>query len=167
MFKKILLLIAVLLPMSAFAQKFGVVDIQAVFTAMPETTAMQTQLQNSSKQFEDEFKKLTAEVEKLYAEYQTIEQDANTPQTIKDRRMQEIQERYSKMEQFRQSAEQDLARQQQQLMEPINAKVLDAIKAVGQEGSYTLILPREEGLLLYMGNDVVDVTSNVKVKLGL
>ena len=50
MFKKILLLIAVLLPMSAFAQKFAVVDIQAVMDAMPEVAAAQTQLEAANQQ---------------------------------------------------------------------------------------------------------------------
>ena len=79
MFKKILLAVAVALPLSAMAQKFGVVDIEAVFTAMPEYTAMQTQLQETSKKYEDEFMKLQEEVNKLYADYQTLEKDASTP----------------------------------------------------------------------------------------
>ncbi len=41
MFKKILLAIAVALPLGAMAQKFGTVDLDAVFQAMPETAAAQ------------------------------------------------------------------------------------------------------------------------------
>ena len=47
MLKKIVLAILVALPLSTFAQKFGVVDLEAVFSAMPESTAMQTQLQEN------------------------------------------------------------------------------------------------------------------------
>ena len=108
MFKKILLAIAVALPMSAMAQKFGVVDIESVFTAMPETTAMQTQLQETSKKYEDEFMKLQEEVNKLYADFQTIQEDANTPASIKERRLQEVQDRYAKVQQFRETAQQDM-----------------------------------------------------------
>lgn len=167
MFKKIILLIAVLLPMSVFAQKFGVVDIQSVFAAMPESTAAQTQLQESSKKFQDELQKLTGELEKLYGEFQQISEDPNTPQSIKERRMQEIQEKGQKVEEFRQAAERDLARQQEQLMAPIQQKLTDAIKAVGQEGNYTFVLPKDEGLLLYCGTDVTDLTDTVKKRLGI
>ncbi|MDE5684568.1 MAG: OmpH family outer membrane protein [Muribaculaceae bacterium] len=165
MFKKILLAIAVALPMSAMAQKFGVVDIEAVFTAMPETTAMQTQLQETSKKYEDEFMKLQEEVNKLYADFQTIQEDANTPASIKARRLQEVQDRYAKVQQFRETAQQDLAKLEQQLSTPIQQKLTDAIKAVGAEGGYTFIMPNE-GLLLYTGSDVTDVTSQVRTKLG-
>ncbi|MDE5632924.1 MAG: OmpH family outer membrane protein [Muribaculaceae bacterium] len=166
MFKKILLAIAVALPMSAMAQKFGVVDIESVFTAMPETTAMQTQLQETSKKYEDEFMKLQEEVNKLYADFQTIQEDANTPASIKERRLQEVQDRYAKVQQFRETAQQDLARLEQQLSAPIQQKLTDAIKAVGAEGGYTFIMPNE-GLLLYTGTDVTDVTSQVRTKLGI
>lgn len=166
MFKKILLVIAVALPMSAMAQKFGVVDIESVFTAMPETTAMQTQLQETSKKYEDEFMKLQEEVNKLYADYQTIQEDANTPASIKERRLQEVQDRYAKVQQFRETAQQDLAKLEQQLSTPIQQKLTDAIKAVGAEGGYTFIMPNE-GLLLYTGTDVTDVTPMVRTKLGL
>ena len=166
MIKKILLALVVALPLSTMAQKFGVVDIESVFQAMPEYKAMQTQLEETSKKYEDEFAKLQEEVNRLYADYQTLEKDANTPQTIKERRQQEIQDKYTKVQQFRETAQQDLARQEQQLAAPLQQKLMDAINAVGAEGSYSFILPKE-GLLLYKGNDVVDVTDAVRTKLGI
>lgn len=167
MFKKVILAVALALPFSALAQKFGVVDLESVFQAMPETAAMQTQLTDTSKKYEEEFAKLQEEVNKLYAEFQNIQNDANTPESIKERRIQEIQERAQKVDQFRNTAQQDLARLQDTLMAPIQTKIQDAVKAVGAEGSFTFIFPNEQGLLLYMGTDVTDVTSLVRAKLGL
>ncbi len=167
MFKKILLAVALALPMSAFAQKFGVVDLEAIFQAMPETTAMQTQLTDTSKKYEEEFAKLQEEVNKLYADYQTIQNDAATPEPIKERKVQEINERVQKVDQFRNTAQQDLARLQETLMAPIQAKIQDAVKAVGAEGSFTFVFPNEKGLLLYTGTDVVDLTQQVRTKLGI
>lgn len=167
MFKKIILLIAVLLPMSALAQKFGIVDIQEVMNVMPEVAAAENQLKSSSDQYSTELQKIQDEVQKLFNEYQTIADDPNTPQSIKERRQAEINEKAQKIEQFRVQAQQDIARQQQQLMAPIQAKIADAVKAVGQEGGYTMIMIKDEGLMLYTGTDVVDVTAGVKSKLGL
>lgn len=167
MFKRIILAIAIILPMSAFAQKFGVVDLESVFQAMPEATAMQTQLTESSKKYEDEFQKLRGELDKLYAEFQTLANDKDTPDSIKERRMQEIQEREQNANQFRTTAQQDLTRLQEQLIAPIQQKIQEAVKAVGVEGDYTFIFPNEQSLLLYQGSTVVDVTSAVKGKLGL
>ena len=46
-------------------------------------------------------------------------------------------------------------------------KLTDAVKSVGAEGGFTFIMPNEQALLLYKGNDVVDVTPQVRAKLGL
>jgi outer membrane protein len=167
MIKKIILAILIALPFSTFAQKFGVVDVNKVFTSMPEATAMQQQLTDASKKYEDEFAKLREEFEKLYTEYQTIANDANTPESIKERRVQELQERDAKITQFRETAQQDLSRLNEQLAAPIQQKITDAVSAVGQENGYTFIFPNEQSLLLYKGTDVVDVTSLVLKKLGI
>ena len=167
MIKKLLLAVLVALPFSAFAQKFGVVDLDNVFQAMPETATAQTQLTDASKKYEDEFAKLREEVDKLFAEYQNLQKDPSTPDAIKERRLNELQERDQKVQQFRNTASQDLARLQEQLMVPIQQKIAEAVKAVGQEGGYTFIFPNEQGLLLYTGSDVTDLTPVVKTKLGI
>lgn len=167
MLKKFILALVVALPMSAFAQKFGVVNTEEIFTALPETAEMTKTLQESSQKYETEFQKLQEELNKLYTDFQAIQDDPNTPQTIKERRMQEIQDRAAKVEQFHQTASQDLQRQQQTLLAPIQQKVTDAIQAVGREGSYTFVFPGEMGFILYQGTDVVDLTPAVKAKLGV
>ena len=110
MIKKLLMALLVALPFSSMAQKFGVVDLESIFTSMPESAAMQTQLQETTTKYEEEFGKLQEEVNKLYTEYQTIANDANTPESIKERRVQEIQERAAKVDQFRNTAQQDIQR---------------------------------------------------------
>lgn len=167
MVKKLILALLVALPLSAAAQKFGTVDIDQVLQVMPEVADMQRQITEASQKYEAEFQKLVEEVNKLYTEFQSIADDPATPQTIKERRMQEIQDRQQKVEQFRNTATQDLQRQQEQLMGPIQARLTDAIKAVGQEGGFTFIFPNDPSLVLYQGTDVVDVTATVKAKLGI
>lgn len=167
MFKKIILFIALILPMSVMAQKFGVVNLDEVFTAMPETAEMQKQMEQISQKFQAEFDKLQEAVNQKYTEYQNIANDTNTPDAIKERRMQEIQELANNVDKFRNQAQQDIARQQEQLAAPIQQKITDAINAVGQENGFTFIFPNEPGLLLYKGTDVVDVTPMIRTKLGL
>ena len=69
------------------------------------------------------------------------------------------------MQQFQQTAEQELAKVQQELMAPIEKKVQDAISSVGQEGNYSMI--QMAGLMLYYAALVVDITPDVKAKLGV
>lgn len=149
--------------LSAQTVKLGIVNTNTIFEAMPERAAAQTQLETASKTFEEEFKKLTDEMNKKYADFQAL--DASTPESIKERRMQELQELDSRIQQFRAQAQQDLERQQNQLMAPIQEKIQNAIKAVGSENGFTMIF--QDIIPSYTGSDVVDVTTMVKTKLGL
>lgn len=163
MIKKLLLAIVMIVPSMAFAQKFGVVNAQPIIEAMPDMAEARTALETASKKFEDEFKNIQEEFNKKYTEFQTMGEE--TPQTIKDRRMSEITELGQKMDQFRSTATQDLQRQQEQLMAPIQQKVMTAIQSVGAEGEYTMIF--ENNVPIYVGSSVEDITPKVKEKLGL
>lgn len=164
MFKKILLAIAIAIPAMGFAQsKFGVVDAQAVLQQMPEYKTAEEQLQTSQKTYQDEHAKLVEELTKKEQELNALA--ADTPQAILERRQQELRELYQRIEAFGQNAQQDLARQEQTLIAPIQEKLLNAIKAVGAEQGYSMILP--DGVAFYTGTDVINVTDAVKSKLGI
>lgn len=166
MFKKILVAILMALPMCAMAQvKLGVVDPEAIIPGMPEYTEAQAQFTEASKTFEAEYAKIQEEFKGKYEEFQKVIADEATPQSIKDRRMQEIQELNQKSEQFAQTAQQELARKQQALMQPVQEKLIQAIQAVGKEGNFTMILPL--GTAAYTASDVIDITPLVKTKLGV
>ena len=163
MIKRLLLAIMIALPMSVFAQKFGVINTQALMETMPEMKTVQEQMEASAKKYQAEFDKLQEEFKKKYDEFQALEE--STPQTIKDRRMQEMQELDAKIQQFRETALQDQQRQQQQLMAPIQEKVMKAIQSVGDEGGFTFIF--ENMMPVYTGKDVTDITESVKTRLGV
>lgn len=163
MIKKLLLAIMIALPMSVFAQKFAVINTQQLMESMPEIKTVNEQLEAANKKYQDEFTKLQEEFQKKFEEFQGLE--ASTPQTIKERRMQEMQELENKIQQFRELAAQDIQRQQQQLMAPIQEKVVQAIQAVGAEGNYTFVF--ENMMPLYTGTDVTDITDTVKGRLGI
>ena len=165
MLKKFIAAVIIAIPFCMSAQKFGTVDSQAILTQLPDYTEAEAKLAESSKKYEAELAKLREEFDKKATDYQAILDDPNTPQTIKERRTQEMQELDQKIQQFLQAAQQDLQRQQVQLLQPIQEKILGAIQAVGQEDSFTIIFPAEA--CVYQGSGCVDVTPLVKTKLGL
>lgn len=165
MIKKLILALLLLIPSMAFAQKFGTVDAETIMTNMPEIKEMQTTLDAVSKKYEAEFQALQEKFQKDLEAYQTIAQDAETPDAIKQRRAQELQEQEQKIYQFRESASQDIQQQQQRLMAPVQERVRQAIQAVGTEGGFTFIF--EKTVPLYVGTDAVDVTPLVKSKLNI
>ncbi len=167
MIKKLLLALAVAIPACAWAQapKFGTVDANAIMQDMPEMKTIESQVAEKAKTYETEYQKLQEEVQKKFAEFQELDKDPNALPAIKERRMAELQELDQKAQQFAQTAQQDLQRQQAQLMQPVQQKLVDAIKAVGTEQGYTMILPA--GVAAFTAADVVDVTPTVRTKLGL
>ena len=126
---------------------------------------MQKVLTSDSQKYEAEFKNLQDEFEKKYAEYNKLKEDASQPQSIKERREAELQDLSNKIQEFRNNAMQQLQKKQTEMMQPIQQKVLTAIKSVGQKQGLTFILQNE--IPVYVGSDVVDVTPAVKAELGI
>ena len=85
--KKVILSALLLLPLSLFAQKFGHFDSSVIVKAMPEYAKSQTELQNLSKQFEDDIKRMQDELQKKGQEYDR--QHDSLPDNVKKRREEE------------------------------------------------------------------------------
>ena len=158
---------ATIMCLSAQAQKFGYVNTTEIFNIMPDKVTAENQLKSVSDKYEAEFKNLQDAFQKKMADYEAADKDATTPQAIKDRHQQELQDDYMKIQNFQQTAAQDLQRQQDTLLAPITQKIQNAIQAVGAEGGYTFIFDQAAGSILYTGNNAEDVSAKIKAKLGI
>lgn len=167
MFKKILLVAAILFPMFASAQtlKIGLVDFNELIAKMPDTAAAEKQVGEVSKKYEDEYAKLGEEMKRMYDELQNMKQD-ELP-AIRERKTREFSDYQQKIQQFEQNAMQDIQRMNQELMAPIVQKVRSAIESVGKENGYSLIQDKNPQLTYYFDAPVVDITADVKAKLGI
>ena len=169
MFKRfmILAIAATTMCLCAQAQKFGYINTNEIFNVMPDKVTAENTLKQVSDKYETEFKNLQDAFQKKMAEYEAADKDATTPQAIKDRHNQELQDDYVKIQNFQQTAAQDLQRQQETLLAPITQKLQNAIQGVGAEGGYTFIIDQAAGAILYNGNDAEDVSAKVKAKFGI
>ena len=167
MFKKLLLAVLVAAPLCMNAQKFGVINTQEIFNVMPEKATAENTLKVAGEKYESEFKNLQAAFQKKAEGYEKEAQDDKTPQAIKDRHMQELQDESQKIQNFQQTAAQDLQKQQEQLLAPIQTKLQNAIQAVGAEGGYTFIYDLSIPSVIYHGTGAEDLTAKVKAKLGI
>lgn len=169
MLKKLLLAVIVAAPLCLAAQtaKFGYINTQEIFNVMPEKATAEATLKTASDRYETEFKNLQTAFQKKYEDYEKQANDASTPQAIKDRHEQELQEEYTKIQNFQQTAAQDLQKQQEQLLSPITQKLQNAIQAVGAEGGYTFIFDTSIPAVIYQGGGAEDISAKVKAKLGI
>lgn len=167
MLKKLLLVAALLLPMLASAQtlKIGLVDSNEIFSKMPETATASKEIEEVSKKYEDEYAKLQEEMKRMYDELSQMKED-ELP-AIRERKTREFTDYQQKIQQFQQTAMQDLEKLQQDRMAPIMQKIRTAVEAVGKEGGYSLIQEKNAQLILYFDSPIVEITNDVKAKLGL
>lgn len=167
MIKKLLLIAALLLPMFASAQtvKIGLVDVNAVMGALPDTKEAQEKINEVSKKYDDAYTKLGEEMKRLMDELQNMKED-ELP-AIRERKTRDFQEQQQKMQTFEQTAMQDLQKLQQDLMTPIMTKIKGAIESVGREESYTLVMDNNPQIIQYYGAPAEDITAKVKSKLGI
>ena len=118
MLKKILLAVLVAAPLCLSAQtlKFGTVNSQEIFNVMPEKATAENTLKTASDKYQTELKNLQDAFQKKMTEYETQEKDPKTPQAVKDRHQQELQADYQKIQNFSQTASQDMQKQQETLL---------------------------------------------------
>ena len=168
MLKKLLIFFIALAPIAAVAQnvKLAYLNSQEIFTAMPELSGIETQLTTKQEEISkngqalvDEFNKKAEEFEKSNTTSQTVQQD-------QQKQLAQIQERYQV---YLQNSQQEMQQLQQQLLEPLNKKIADAIKAVGDENSYTFVfdVSTQQSPIVYVNPTAVNITPMVKTKLGI
>ena len=159
--KKLIIFLLMILPLGVFAQeaKVAIVNSQEIMMAMPET------MKQMNDKYAGEMKTMEDEFQKKYTDY--IAQQDSMTENIKLRRTQELEDIRQRVENFTQVAQQDMNKKQQELLAPIQDKLRNAIKAVGDEKGYAYIIDNNPGIVLYTGNAAIDATPLVKAKLGL
>ena len=166
--KRFFTLAVVIAPLAIMAQtKIATVDVNEVFNALPETKEANATLSNLSAQLKAEYELMQSEFNKKYAAYQAVASDDKVPATIKDRRIQEIQDGDRELNQFLERSKSTLEAQRQALEAPIREKINAALKQVGDKGGYTYILDVSTTPVAYCGRNAVDLTREVKKLLGV
>ena len=142
MFKKLLLLVLAVAPLSLCAQKFAHFDYAAIIQAMPEAKAAQ------------------ADLEALYKQYQAELENMQK----------ELQEMYQRLQQAQQDNSDNFQAEQQKKMQPVTQKVMDAVNAVAQQGGYVYIVDKNaaQGAGIVINEQLsTDVTGAIMQKLGM
>jgi outer membrane protein len=164
--KKIAFIILIsVLTLSTYAQKskFGHVDSNSIFSVMPERDQAQKAVEEYARALESQLQELYKEYEAKLASYE-VERDSYSS-SIKQLKEEEIMNLQQRIQSFQSRAQQDLQNKEVELLEPIYNKIKDAIKIVGEEK--TLMYVFDASTLLYFSAESVDVTSDVKTKLGI
>lgn len=168
-----------LLPLALGAQvKIGVVNVQDIYSLMPEVATAQERMKATSRQYQDELESMRMDMQKKYAQYQAVTGTGSVPDEIRKRRIGELQEIDARIQRFMATAEEALGSVSGELFDPIRLRVSNAISKVGAEGGYSIIYGNmsfnpvtdessAELQPVYLGAGVEDVTTLVKQALGI
>ncbi len=161
--KKILLMLALVLPLAVSAQKFGHINTQEVFALMPELNKVKAQMDTLQSNYESQIANMQEEYQKKVADYQKTA--TTLTDGVKQFRQQEIAEMEQRIQLFYQTAQQDIQKKQQEYLAPLHQKLSTAIQEVGKENGFTYIF--DSAALTFAAPDATDVAPLVKTKLGI
>ncbi len=161
--KKIIVTLALVLPLAVNAQKFGHINSQELFQQMPERTQVQQKMDTLMSQYETQMANMQEEINKKFVDYK--QNQATMADAIKQVREQELTEMQQRYELFVQTAQQDIQKKQQELLAPVYEKMQKAVKVVGDANNYTYIF--DAAAMTYVSPDANDVTPLVKKELGI
>ncbi len=160
-----LVLVAIVgISFSAFAQpKLGHVNAQEILVKMPDFKTAQQKADKFGKELQASLENMTVEYQNKLGSLQ--EREGSMTNTERETAIADIQQLEQRIQQFQVSAQERMAKQEQELITPIREKVLSAIKSVGETNGFTYIFDVSAGSTVYQNG--TDVTPLVKKELGL
>ena len=146
--KVILFAVAALMTFSVSAQnlKFAHVNFSELVQLMPESDKARDQMAASSKEAQDTYQSMMEEFQMKYQQYE--QKQATWTAAIRESKEKELNDIQTRVQEFNQSIQQELAMQEQQLMAPIQKKAIDTVTKLAKEGGYVYVF--EKGSLLYI-----------------
>ena len=162
--KKMILMMLMFAPLATFAQKFGHINAQEVMSQMPEFIKARGEMEAKSKQMENDLKAMQDELQRKSQEYDKNKSTMNA--TKQQETEAELNTLYQKYQQALQDNQQTLSKEQQEKMQPITTKLVNAIKEVGKTGGYVYIMDVSSGIPYISDTLSKDVTAEVKTQLN-
>lgn len=166
MLKKISLALLFLLPamfVSAQEIKLGYVNASEIMMAMPEIADYEKQMADFNEQNKKFLEDMQKEINDKYLKFE--QEKATMSESIRSVRENEIAEMQRRLETTYQTLMAEGEKKQQELIKPIQEKLLAAIEAVGKKNGFLYIFTQET--ILFKSDKAIDVAPLVKKELGL
>ncbi len=146
------------------AQKLGHINFAQLYELMPGQDSIRAEFTTFQEQLQSQFQAMQTEYENKLADYQANQ--ATMSSIIKQTKEKEILDLQRRIQEFQQTAQEELQNKESELTAPVIEKARNAVKDVAKENGYTFIFNSTEGLLLY-SETADDIMALVKKKLGL
>jgi outer membrane protein len=149
----------------AQAPKFGHIDLQALIGLMPERATAEKQYSAFQKELEDALGDMQKEYQGKAGEY-IAKRDSMT-ETVRKMKEEDLSAMNERIQNYQQSASQQLQAKQGELLKPVFDKADKAIKEVGAEKGLLYVFDMSSRTILYNSKESLDILPLVKTKLGI
>jgi outer membrane protein len=149
-------------------QEIGYIDSQAILEKLPEYASVQQKLDQLEQEWRTEIERQEKKVQALRDEYRAWELLYTDEERQQKRAA--IQKARKRVEQLRQKyfgPDGQLYARQQELMRPIQERVLDATEKVATEEGYDYVFDTSEKVLFMYARDDHNLNSRVLRALGI
>jgi outer membrane protein len=147
--------------------KIGFADPDYILTQMPESKAIETELQSVQNQLRTQLETKQKEFQTKLADYQ---KNFNTMlDAVRQNTERELQQLQQNLEKLQQDAQTTIQNKQNQLLDPVLNKIAKAIEDVSKEQGYTMVLTTQIGTLdvVLYGDEKVNISDLVLKKMGI
>ncbi len=166
--KVIVILTIVMAAVAVQAQtKVGHINSSELIEAMPEADSIQKKLAKEQEQWKKILEEKDQDMRAKYAAFMEISEDPSVSNTMKEIKMQEVENLQKQYQELQQRANQELQNMQEVLLEPLLAKVKNAIAEVAKANGYAYVMETSEGSGVIYSDTKYDLLPLVKAKLGL
>lgn len=148
-------------------QKYAYVDTQYILDNIPEFQDAQDELNEYSKKWQKEIEEKYNQVSEMYQKYQA--ESVLLPQDVKKKREQEIVDKEKEVKDLQNKyfgSEGELFKKRQELVQPIQEKVYNAIETIAQTNNYSFVFDKAGGMTLLYGNPKFDISDDVLDEVG-
>jgi outer membrane protein len=168
--KKILviLLSCLVLSLGLYAQRYAVIDSKYILEKLPEYKAAQQKLDQFSEQWQQEIDKKSADLDKMYKEYDA--EQVMLSDELKKKREDELfnnDKALKDLQRKRFGYEGDIFKKRQELIKPIQDRVYNAVQKLAVSKLYDIILDKSEGITVIFADPKLDKSDDVLKELGV
>lgn len=144
--------------------KLGHIDRQKLMLMLPERKDAETKMQAFAKTLDERLKAMGNEYQAKVADAQARAETMT--QTEKEMALREIGDLETRIQAAQEKAQEDLAKQEEELLRPMVDRTNKAIADVAAENNFTYVFDVSTGTVLYFekGEDILPM---VKTKLGI
>lgn len=149
-------------------QKIGFVDSEMILRQVPEYATVQQNLDRLATDWNAEMTRLQREIDAAFQEYQSRELLYTSDE--RQEKQEEIIRKEEELEQYRVrhfGPEGELFKQQEQLMRPIQERILEAVEEVATTGGYDYVLDKSGTTLFLFHRDQYDLSVQVLEEMGI